>query len=70
MKKELQVRNKSEIMHRKLTRELCESNHCSTKSLKDFENERKEHVVEELCDEFAKAVENYEDKEMSEQSKC
>ncbi|CAH8313321.1 unnamed protein product [Eruca vesicaria subsp. sativa] len=67
MKKELQeereVRKKSESMHRKLTRELCEAKHCLSKALKDLENERKERVVvEDLCDEFAKAVKDCEDK--------
>ncbi|KAF8104699.1 hypothetical protein N665_0170s0072 [Sinapis alba] len=68
MKKELdeerEVRKKSESMHRKLTRELCEAKHCLTKALKDLENERQERVVvEDLCDEFAKTVKDYEDKE-------
>ncbi|CAN7006977.1 unnamed protein product [Brassica oleracea var. botrytis] len=68
MKKELDeerdVRKKSESMHRKLTRELCEAKHCLTQALKDLENERKERVVvEDLCDEFAKTVKDYEDKE-------
>lgn len=68
MKKELdeerEVRKKSESMHRKLTRELCEAKQCLTKALKDLENERKERVVvEDLCDEFAKTVKDYEDKE-------
>ncbi|KAJ0258232.1 Myosin heavy chain-like protein [Hirschfeldia incana] len=69
MKKELdeerEVRKKSESMHRKLTRELCEAKHCLAKALKDLEKERKERVVvEDLCDEFAKTVKDYEDKEM------
>ena len=68
MKKELdeerEVRKKSESMHRKLTRELCEAKHCLTQALKDLENERKERVVvEDLYDEFAKTVKDYEDKE-------
>ncbi|ESQ39264.1 hypothetical protein EUTSA_v10001424mg [Eutrema salsugineum] len=67
IKKELddekEVRKKSESMHRKLTRELCEAKHCLTKALKDLEKERKERaVVENLCDKFAKAVKDYEDK--------
>ncbi|CAH2057750.1 unnamed protein product [Thlaspi arvense] len=67
IKKELdderEFRKKSESMHRKLTRELCEAKHCLTKALTDLEKERKEHaVVENLCDEFAKAVRDYEGK--------
>lgn len=67
IKKELddekEFRKKSESMHRKLTRELCEAKHCLTKALKDLEKERKERVIaENLCDEFAKAVKDYEDK--------
>lgn len=67
MKKELdderRVRKQSESLHQKLTRELCEAKHCLTKALKDLEIERKERVVvENLCDEFAKAVKDYEDK--------
>lgn len=73
MKKELEeereVRKKSESMHRKLTRELCEAKHCLAKALKDLEKERKERVVvEDLCDEFAKTVKHYEDKEMRRRS--
>ncbi|KAJ4892425.1 myosin heavy chain-related [Raphanus sativus] len=73
MKKELdeerEVRKKSESMHRKLTRELCEAKHCLTKALKDLDKERKERVVvEDLCDEFAKTVKHYEDKEMRRRS--
>uniref|UniRef100_A0A1J3HLK0 Uncharacterized protein n=2 Tax=Noccaea caerulescens TaxID=107243 RepID=A0A1J3HLK0_NOCCA len=57
MKEELdderKFRKQSEILHRKLTRELCEAKHCLTKALKDLEKERKERVaVENLCDEL------------------
>ncbi|CAH8266140.1 unnamed protein product [Arabidopsis lyrata] len=60
---ERKVRKQSETLHRKLTRELCEAKHCLSKALKDLEKERQERVVvENLCDEFAKAVKDYEDK--------
>ncbi|XP_010518294.1 PREDICTED: uncharacterized protein At5g41620-like isoform X2 [Camelina sativa] len=67
MKKDLdderKFRKQSETLHRKLTRELCEAKHCLSKALKDLEKERQERVlVENLCDEFAKAVKDYEDK--------
>lgn len=67
MKKDLdderKARKQSETLHRKLTRELCEAKHCLSKALKDLEKERQERVVvENLCDEFAKAVKDYEDK--------
>ncbi|KAL1192167.1 hypothetical protein V5N11_020884 [Cardamine amara subsp. amara] len=68
MKKDLdderKVRKQSESLHRKLTRELCKAKHCLSKALKDLEKERDERVVvENLCDEFAKAVKDYEAKE-------
>ncbi|KAL1192166.1 hypothetical protein V5N11_020884 [Cardamine amara subsp. amara] len=67
MKKDLdderKVRKQSESLHRKLTRELCKAKHCLSKALKDLEKERDERVVvENLCDEFAKAVKDYEAK--------
>ncbi|XP_010506623.1 PREDICTED: uncharacterized protein At5g41620-like [Camelina sativa] len=67
MKKDLdderKFRKQSETLHRKLTRELCEAKHCLSNALKDLEKERQERVlVENLCDEFAKAVKDYEDK--------
>ncbi|EOA26994.1 hypothetical protein CARUB_v10023089mg [Capsella rubella] len=67
MKKDLdderKIRKQSETLHRKLTREVCEAKHCLSKALKDLEKERQERVVvENLCDEFAKAVKDYEDK--------
>ncbi|CAN8286137.1 unnamed protein product [Cochlearia groenlandica] len=54
VKKELdderKVRKKSESMHRKLTRELCEAKHCLTKALKDLEKEKKKRItMENLC---------------------
>ncbi|XP_010544782.1 PREDICTED: uncharacterized protein At5g41620 [Tarenaya hassleriana] len=59
---ERKLRRRSESLHRKLGRELGEVKHCFAKTLKELERERRGRVLlENLCDEFAEAVKDYED---------
>ncbi|XP_071693119.1 uncharacterized protein At5g41620 [Rutidosis leptorrhynchoides] len=58
---ERKLRKRSETLHRKLARELYETKTSLTNALKDTENERKSRVLlEDLCDEFAWGIKNYE----------
>ncbi|CAL9059340.1 uncharacterized protein At5g41620-like [Musa acuminata AAA Group] len=58
---ERRLRRRSESLHRKLGKELSEVNAAYMKAVKDLERERKTNSpLEDLCDEFAKAVTDYE----------
>ncbi|XP_068667133.1 uncharacterized protein At5g41620-like [Aristolochia californica] len=58
---ERRLRRRSENLHRKLARELSEVKSGFSKALKELERERRAHsLLEELCDEFAKGVGDYE----------
>ncbi|CAL9101055.1 unnamed protein product [Musa textilis] len=58
---ERHLRRRSESLHRKLGKELSEVNATYMKAVKDLERERKTNsLLEDLCDEFAKAVTDYE----------
>ncbi|RZR96924.1 hypothetical protein BHM03_00026017 [Ensete ventricosum] len=58
---ERHLRRRSESLHRKLGKELSEVNAAYMKAVKDLERERKTNsLLEDLCDEFAKAVTDYE----------
>ncbi|GJR82498.1 hypothetical protein Tco_0153283 [Tanacetum coccineum] len=58
---ERKLRKRSETLHRKLARELYETKTSLTTALKDLEKERRSRVLlEDLCDEFAWEIKNYE----------
>ncbi|XP_076936296.1 uncharacterized protein At5g41620-like [Bidens hawaiensis] len=58
---ERKLRKRSETLHRKLARELYETKMALVNALKDMENERRSRVLlEDLCDEFAWGIKNYE----------
>ncbi|KAL4570715.1 hypothetical protein LXL04_026376 [Taraxacum kok-saghyz] len=58
---ERKLRKRSEALHRKLARELYETKTTLTTALRDLENERRSRVIlEDLCDEFAYGIKNYE----------
>ncbi|PWA83476.1 hypothetical protein CTI12_AA061810 [Artemisia annua] len=58
---ERKLRKRSETLHRKLARELYETKTSLTNALKDLEKERRSRVLlEDLCDEFAWEIKNYE----------
>ncbi|XP_076895926.1 uncharacterized protein At5g41620-like [Bidens hawaiensis] len=58
---ERKLRKRSEILHRKLARELYETKASLANVLKDLEKEKKSRVVlEDVCDEFAWGIKNYE----------
>ncbi|KAL5993589.1 hypothetical protein ACLOJK_014514 [Asimina triloba] len=58
---ERKLRARSESLHRKLARELSEVKSAFAKAVKELERERKGRVLlEDLCDEFAKGVGDYE----------
>lgn len=58
---ERKLRRHSESLHRKLARELSEVKSAFSKAVKELERERKARVLlEDLCDEFAKGVGDYE----------
>ncbi|GLU05904.1 hypothetical protein SLE2022_229770 [Rubroshorea leprosula] len=58
---ERKLRKRSESLHRKLARELSEAKSSLSSALKDLEKERESRrLLEDLCDEFAKAIRNYE----------
>ncbi|XP_076883213.1 uncharacterized protein At5g41620-like [Bidens hawaiensis] len=60
---ERKLRKRSETLHRKLARELYETKTALVNALKDMENERRLRVLlEDLCDEFAWRIKNYEHK--------
>ncbi|KAK9053008.1 hypothetical protein SSX86_029638 [Deinandra increscens subsp. villosa] len=58
---ERKLRKRSETLHRKLARELYETKSSLVDALKDLEKERRSRVLlEDLCDEFAWGIKNYE----------
>ncbi|XP_023738552.1 uncharacterized protein At5g41620 [Lactuca sativa] len=58
---ERKLRKRSETLHRKLARELYETKTTLANALRDLENERRSRVIlEDLCDEFAWGIKNYE----------
>ncbi|RWW33972.1 hypothetical protein GW17_00001285 [Ensete ventricosum] len=58
---ERRLRKRSESLHRKLGKELSEAKTALMKAAKDLENVRKTNgLVEDLCDEFAKGIRDYE----------
>uniref|UniRef100_A0A0D9WQR3 Uncharacterized protein n=1 Tax=Leersia perrieri TaxID=77586 RepID=A0A0D9WQR3_9ORYZ len=59
---ERHLRKHSESLHRKLKRELSEVKSAFLKAVKDLEKEKKAtHLLENLCDEFALGIRNYEE---------
>ncbi|XP_044502177.1 uncharacterized protein At5g41620-like [Mangifera indica] len=59
---ERKFRKRSETLHRKLARDLSKMKSSFSNVLKEFERERKERILlENLCDEFAKGIRNYEE---------
>ncbi|PON43853.1 intracellular protein transporter USO1-like protein [Parasponia andersonii] len=58
---ERKLRKRSESLHRKLARELSEVKSTLSGALKDLEREKKsKKLLEDLCDEFAKGITDYE----------
>ncbi|KAI3787573.1 hypothetical protein L1987_42140 [Smallanthus sonchifolius] len=58
---ERKLRKRSETLHRKLAREIYETKTYLTSALTDLEKEKKSRVLlEDLCDEFAWGIKNYE----------
>ncbi|XWS76935.1 hypothetical protein CRYUN_Cryun01aG0220300 [Craigia yunnanensis] len=58
---ERKLRKRSEILHRKLARELSEVKSSFANALKELERERKARILlENLCDEFARGIREYE----------
>ncbi|GMI66799.1 hypothetical protein like AT5G41620 [Hibiscus trionum] len=61
LENERRLRKRSESMHRKLARELSEVRSSFANALKELERERKARILlENLCDEFARGVREYE----------
>ncbi|KAK8565748.1 hypothetical protein V6N13_020827 [Hibiscus sabdariffa] len=61
LENERRLRKRSESMHRKLARELLEVRSSFANALKELERERKARILlENLCDEFARGVREYE----------
>ncbi|KAL6876467.1 hypothetical protein ACP4OV_013039 [Aristida adscensionis] len=59
---ERHLRKHSETLHRKLGKELSEMKSAFVKAVKDLEKEKKATcLLENLCDEFAKGIRNYEE---------
>ncbi|KAF2291197.1 hypothetical protein GH714_020608 [Hevea brasiliensis] len=58
---ERKLRKHSESLHRKLAREFSEVKSAFSNALKELERERKARILlENLCDEFAKGIRDYE----------
>ncbi|KAG0498146.1 hypothetical protein HPP92_002837 [Vanilla planifolia] len=58
---ERRLRRRSESLHRKLGKELYETKTTLSKAVKDLESEIKSrYLLEDLCDEFAKGIWQYE----------
>ncbi|XP_059651302.1 uncharacterized protein At5g41620-like [Cornus florida] len=58
---ERKLRKQSESLHRKLARELSETKSSFSAVLKEFGREKKARILlEDLCDEFAKGIRDYE----------
>ncbi|KAJ6972441.1 uncharacterized protein At5g41620 [Populus alba] len=61
LKDERKLRKHSESLHRKLARELSEVKYFFCNALKELERERKTcFLLENLCDEFAQGIRDYE----------
>ncbi|KAK3156527.1 hypothetical protein QOZ80_2AG0108360 [Eleusine coracana subsp. coracana] len=59
---ERRLRRHSEELHRKLGKEISEIKSAFLKEVKDLEKEKQaNHILEELCDQFAMGIRNYED---------
>ncbi|MQL75164.1 hypothetical protein Taro_007518 [Colocasia esculenta] len=59
---EKSLRRHSEILHRRLGKELSEVKAAFSKIMREFEGEKRSHnLLEDLCDEFAKGITEYED---------
>ncbi|TVU33326.1 hypothetical protein EJB05_25136 [Eragrostis curvula] len=59
---ERRLRRHSEDLHRKLSKEVSEIKSAFLKAVRDLEKEKQgNHLLEELCDQFAMGIRNYED---------
>ncbi|KAI3411216.1 uncharacterized protein J3R85_018267 [Psidium guajava] len=59
--KERKLRKRSENLHRKLAKELSELKSAYSTALRELEREKKARILlENLCDEFAKGIRDYE----------
>ncbi|KAK3152674.1 hypothetical protein QOZ80_2BG0162020 [Eleusine coracana subsp. coracana] len=59
---ERRLRRHSEELHRKLGKEISEIKSAFLKQVKELEKEKQaNHILEELCDQFAMGIRNYED---------
>ncbi|GJN19511.1 hypothetical protein PR202_gb06794 [Eleusine coracana subsp. coracana] len=59
---ERRLRRHSEELHRKLGKEISEIKSAFLKEVKELEKEKQaNHILEELCDQFAMGIRNYED---------
>uniref|UniRef100_J3MEJ5 Intracellular protein transport protein USO1-like n=1 Tax=Oryza brachyantha TaxID=4533 RepID=J3MEJ5_ORYBR len=59
---ERHLRKHSESLHRKLKKELSEMKSAFLKTVRDLEKQKKTtHLLENLCDEFALGIRNYEE---------
>lgn len=68
---ERKLRKRSESLHRKLARELYEVKMSFTTALKELERERKTRILlEDLCDEFAWGIRDYEQELHALRQKC
>lgn len=62
LRDERKLRKHSENLHRKLARELAEAKSSFPTALKELEREREARIIlEELCDEFAYGIKEYEE---------
>ncbi|MCD7460753.1 Sip7p [Datura stramonium] len=62
LRDERKLRKHSENLHRKLARELAEVKSSFSTAFKELEREREERIMlEELCDEFAYGIKEYEE---------
>ncbi|XP_052194016.1 uncharacterized protein At5g41620-like [Diospyros lotus] len=58
---ERKLRKHSESLHRKLAKELCDMKTSFYNALKELEREKRARILlEDLCDEFAKGIRDYE----------
>ncbi|TVU33347.1 hypothetical protein EJB05_25158 [Eragrostis curvula] len=59
---ERRLRRHSEDLHRKLSKDVSEIKSAFLKAVRDLEKEKQgNHLLEELCDQFAMGIRNYED---------
>lgn len=58
---ERKLRRRSESLHRKLAKALCEVKSSLSNTLKDLDRERKScKLLENICDEFTLGIKDYE----------